>query len=103
MAVNGKNNAVSAPLLKNTAAAPVVYFDGVPVYGTFGGNIEIELATRVLLPKGDGMVAVDMTCAAHLRCSPQAAEGLIKALQHAVAMCNSNTMPAAAEPARLNS
>ena len=68
------------PLLKNAGAAPLVYFDTVPVFGNFAGNIEIELAARMLMPKPDGSVLADMACTAHLRCSPNAAQMLIEAL-----------------------
>jgi hypothetical protein len=74
------------PLLKNAAAAPLVFFDGVPVFGTFSGNIEIELAARMLMPKPDGSVLADMACTAHLRCSPAAAVMLIDALTKALDM-----------------
>ncbi len=33
------------------AAAPLVYFDIVGAYGTMNGSIELELATRILVPK----------------------------------------------------
>jgi hypothetical protein len=74
------------PLLKNAASAPLVYFDNVPVFGTYGGTIEIELAARHLMPKPDGSVAADMSCTGHLRCSPQAAIMMIDALQKALDM-----------------
>lgn len=74
------------PMLKNVGAAPMVYFDTVPVYGTFGGTIEIEIAARMLMPKPDGSVFVDMASAAHLRCSPGAALQLAASLQNAVEM-----------------
>lgn len=87
MAINGKSaSSAPAPLLKNAAAAPIVYFDNVPVFGTFAGNLEIELATRLLMPKADGSVMADMTCAAHLRCSEQAAISLVEALSKALDM-----------------
>lgn len=87
MSLKGKTTSTPAPLLKNAAAAPFIMFDGVPVYGAFSGNIEIELASRVLMPKADGQsVGADMVCTAHLRCSPQAAAALIDALTKALAM-----------------
>ena len=33
------------------AAAPLVYFDIVGAYGTMNGSIELELATRILVPR----------------------------------------------------
>jgi hypothetical protein len=74
-------------LLKNAAAAPIVYFDQVPVFGTYSGNLEVELAARLLMPKADGAsVSVDLGCVAHLRCSPHAAMMLIDALTKALDM-----------------
>lgn len=86
MSIKGKQPAGPAPLLKNAASAPFVYFDGVPVLGTYSGNIEIELAARVLMPKPEGAVVADMACTAHLRCSPQAAVMLVDALTKALDM-----------------
>lgn len=87
MGLNGKSSASApGPLLKNAAAAPVVYFDNVPVFGTFGGNIEIELAARLLMPKADGSVFADMSCTAHLRASPAAIAMLMDACEKALAM-----------------
>lgn len=40
------------------AAAPLVYFDIVGAYGTMNGAIEVELATRILVPKPDGSTEV---------------------------------------------
>jgi hypothetical protein len=40
------------------AAAPLVYFDIVGAYGTMNGSIELELATRILVPKVDGATEV---------------------------------------------
>lgn len=103
MAVTHKASPAPTPLLKNAAAAPVIYFDGCPAYGAFAGNIEIELATRVLMPKSDGSAAADMMCVAHLRCSPHAAQSLLQALQAALEMHNAVLLKAEAEPTRLNS
>jgi hypothetical protein len=86
MSVKVSAPASTAPFLKNAAGAPVVYFDGVPVFGVFAGNIEIELSTRLLMPKPDGSVACEMSCTAHLRCSPGAAIALADALTKALDM-----------------
>lgn len=84
MSLKQKPATAPLPLLKNAGAAPLVYFDSVPVYGTFAGNLEIELAAR--MPKPDGTVIADMACTAHLRCSAPAARMLIEALTSALAM-----------------
>jgi hypothetical protein len=73
-------------MLKNAAAAPIIYFDGVPALGAWCGNIELELAVRLLMPHRDGNgVVIDMGCVAHLRCSAAAAmilrDSLVKALE----------------------
>lgn len=86
MSIKGKSAAAPLPLLKNAGAAPLVFFDNVPVYGSFSGNIEIEVAARMLMPKPDGTVMADMACTGHLRCSPNAAKVLAEALMSAVAM-----------------
>ena len=84
MSVKAKGAPAPAPLLRNVGNAPVVYFDNVPVYGTYMGNIEIELSARALLPKtGDG-VLVEAMCSGHLRCSPASAMQLIESLQRAI-------------------
>lgn len=87
MSLKGKpSTSTPAPVLKNTAAAPLVYFDGVPVYGASAGNVQVELACRMLAPSRDGDVVVDMVCTGHLRCSPDAARSLIDSLQKAIGM-----------------
>lgn len=86
MSIKGKAAPTPLPLLKNAGAAPVVYFDSVPVCGHWGGNIEIELAARMLMPKPDGSVLIDMACMAHLRCSPQAAMALRDVIDKALSM-----------------
>lgn len=88
MSIKGKPTSSASPLLKNAATAPFVFFDNVPVYGSIGGIIEIELAARMLMPKPDGAIIADMSCAAHLRCNPMAAIMLIDALQKALDMHN---------------
>jgi len=84
MAVQHKPPASAPSLLKNSPSAPFIYFDSAPVRGSLSGIIEVELATRALLPKPDGSVAVEVICTAHLRCSPGAAAGLIEALKQAL-------------------
>jgi hypothetical protein len=45
------------PTQKNTGGmAPLVYFDIIGAYGTMHGTIEVELATRILVPKPDGTI-----------------------------------------------
>ena len=68
------------------SAAPVVYFDIVGAYGTMHGTVEVELATRILVPKPDGSTEVKFLSSGRLRCSAQAASNLRQALDAALKM-----------------
>lgn len=76
----------TGPLLKNTAAAPFIFFDGAPCFGALAGLVEITLAARTIAPKTDNSTAVDVSCVAHLRCGHAAAVSLRDALNQALAM-----------------
>jgi hypothetical protein len=66
--------------------APLVYFDIVGAYGTFHGTVEIELATRIVIPKPDGSTEVRFMSSGRLRCSPTAAANLRAGLDTALKM-----------------
>lgn len=68
------------------AMAPLVYFDIVGAYGTMNGAIEVELASRILVPKPDGSTEVKFLSSGRLRCSAQAASNLRNALDAALKM-----------------
>ena len=68
------------------AMAPLVYFDIVGAYGTMHGAVEVELATRILVPKQDGSTEVKFLSSGRLRCSPTAAANLRNALDAALKM-----------------
>ena len=68
------------------AMAPLVYFDIVGAYGTMNGAVEVELATRILVPKPDGSTEVKFLSSGRLRCSAQAASNLRQALDAALKM-----------------
>lgn len=68
------------------AAAPLVYFDIVGAFGTMNGSIEVELATRILVPKPDGSTEVKFLSSGRLRCSPNAATNLRNGLDAALKM-----------------
>jgi hypothetical protein len=68
------------------ASAPLVYFDIVGAYGTMNGSIEVELATRILVPKADGSTDVKFLASGRLRCTPTAATNLRNALDAALKM-----------------
>lgn len=68
------------------AMAPVVYFDIIGAYGTMNGAIEVELATRILVPKSDGSTEIKFLSTARLRCSANAAINLRNGLDAALKM-----------------
>jgi hypothetical protein len=68
------------------AAAPLVYFDIVGAYGTMNGAVEVELATRILVPKPDGSTEVKFISSGRLRCSANAATNLRNGLDAALKM-----------------
>ncbi len=65
---------------------PFIHLDYVPTYGTLAGAVEIELATRILLPSDGGGVQTRMLETGRSRCSPTAAEFLKDALDAALKM-----------------
>lgn len=84
MSIKGKPAGQQPTALKNIAAAPIIYFDSVPLLGTYAGTIEVELAARALSPRADGGAVAEALCVAHLRCTPQAATELVAALDRAL-------------------
>jgi hypothetical protein len=68
------------------ASAPLVYFDIVGAYGTMNGSVEIELATRILVPKPDGSTDVKFISSGRLRCTKNAAVNLRNGLDAALKM-----------------
>jgi hypothetical protein len=68
------------------ASAPLVYFDIVGAYGTMNGSIELELATRILVPKADGATEVKFISSGRLRCTATAAANLRNGLDAALKM-----------------
>jgi hypothetical protein len=77
---------INSPPYEDPESAPFIYFDIVPTHGTFSGAVQIELASRILIPApGDG-VEVRFRSTGHLRCSPSAAGHLRDALTAALKM-----------------
>jgi len=68
------------------ALAPLVYFDIVGAYGTMNGAVEVELATRILVPKPDGSTEVRFISSGRIRCSANAATNLRNGLDAALKM-----------------
>ena len=82
--------------------APLVYFDIVGAYGTMHGAIEIELATRILVPKPDGTTEVRFLSSGRLRCSPTAATNLRNGLDAALKMLEQSQQPDPVATSKLN-
>jgi len=78
------------------AAAPMIYFDIVGAYGTMNGSVEIELATRILVPQADGATEVKFISSGRLRCTHAAALNLRNGLDAALKMLEPPPAPSAA-------
>lgn len=76
----------NVPSYDDASDAPFVYFDIAPVFGTFNGAIQIELASRLLVPAPDGTVGIKFRTTGRLRCSPAAAGHLRDAIEAALKM-----------------
>lgn len=85
MAVN-KASDKPMTLIKNAATAPVIFVDSAPTYGALNDVVEITLAARLLMPRSDGQVAVELAAQAHLRCSVAGALALRQAIDSALDM-----------------
>jgi hypothetical protein len=75
---------VNFPPYEDLTTAPFIYFDIVPAHGTMAGAVQIELASRVLIPHPGGTVEVNFVSIARLRCSPAAAANLRHAIDSAL-------------------
>jgi hypothetical protein len=74
------------PLYEDLGTAPFIYFDMAPSFGVMAGAVQIELASRILIPNASGGVDVKFIATAHLRCSPAAAQNLRSALEATLKM-----------------
>ena len=72
--------------VEDDSNAPFIYFDIVPTHGTFNGAVQVELASRILIPTSDGGVDVKFVMTGHLRCSGTTALYLRDALSAALKM-----------------
>jgi hypothetical protein len=80
---------------------PLVYFDMIGAYGAMNGVIEVEVATRILIPKPDGSTEFKFLCSGRLRCTPDAANALRAVLQGAMNMLH-EPQPNPAATTKLN-
>ena len=85
-----------------TLHVPFVYFDGVVSHGANHGVIQLELAAKIVVPdpteKAGARTQVVVT--AHVRCSPDAAADLKRAIDSALALAkrpSHRTRPSPAE------
>lgn len=74
------------PIYRSRDNAPFVVFDGVVAHGVMNGAVQIELASRTLIPQSAGELVVEFVAAGHLRCSPASAVALRDALDSALKM-----------------
>ena len=74
------------PAYEDSHTAPFIYFDIIGANGTMNGAIQIELASRILIPDPSGPVEVRFRTTGHIRCSPFAAAQLRDSLDAAIKM-----------------
>jgi hypothetical protein len=96
----------AGPTALGAEYAPFIYFDGTLTMGVNFGAIQIELAANIIVPDAVSSTGVrtDVVMTAHLRCSPNAANDLISALQKALEMVKNaaDQTPTAAAANKLN-
>ncbi len=66
------------------------------------GAIEMELATRILIPKPDGTTEVKFLSTGRLRCSPAAAVSLRSGLDAALKMLEQSQQPNPVAASKMN-
>lgn len=91
----------SLPPVIRDPGAPIIYFDIAPTYGVMNGAVQIELASRILIPDGQ-KTGVEFVINGHLRCSPAAAMHLANAIAEALKMLEQPNAPQAAASKTLN-
>ncbi|MBB4142730.1 hypothetical protein [Rhizobium rhizoryzae] len=91
----------SVPPFSRDGGAPFIYFDVVPTNGIFNGAIQIELASRIIIP-GDPDPKIEFLINGHLRCSPAAALALRDAINNSLQMLEQASIPQQAASNTLN-
>jgi hypothetical protein len=74
----------SFPVIHSSDTSPFIYFDLAIAHGTIGGAIQIELASRTLVPVKDGSTKVEFVVTGRLRCSANAIHSLRLAIDKAL-------------------
>ena len=88
-------------IIENVDTAPIISFDMAPAHGIMGGQVQIELACRILNALSDGSVEIKFITSGRLRCSPVAALSLRNAIDAALKMLE-QPQQAPAATAKLN-
>ena len=81
--------------------ARFIHFDGVAAHGVMNGAVEIELASRILIPANDRTI-VEFVINGHIRCSPSAARALRSAIDDCLRMLEQPNSPQEAGPNTIN-
>jgi hypothetical protein len=71
-----------------SAAAPFVYFENAPAFGTMNGIIKVTLTATRDLPQANNKIASDHVVVAHLRMNMAAARALKAALEGAILLAS---------------
>ena len=74
------------PDFRENYSAPVVYFDASAAFGTCAGAIQIELVSRILVPRPEGGVSIEMLVTGRLRCTQAAAKSFQDSIERALEM-----------------
>ncbi len=90
------------PPYEDTGTAPFIYFDMAPSFAVMAGAIQIELASRILIPNSSGGVEVKIIATGRLRCTPAAAQHLRSALEATLKMLEQPQEQPLAATGRLN-
>ena len=73
----------SFPVIHSPDTSPFIYFDLAIAHGTIGGVVQIELASRTLVPVKDGSTKLEFVVTGRLRCSATAIHSLRQAIDKA--------------------
>jgi hypothetical protein len=83
-------------------ATPILYFDIVGAHGVMNGSIQLEVASRILVPTPDGGVHIKFISSGRIRCSSQAAVQLRNSIDLALKMREAPQQAPAAAATKLN-
>jgi hypothetical protein len=94
-------NTSNPPPYEDSGTAPFVYFDIIPAQGVMNGAIQIELASRILVPGAGTSVTVKFVASGRIRCSPAAAIQLRNAIDESLKMLEQD-QPSPSATSKLN-